>query len=71
VPSSVSPILVQANQFFEQSGVAAFGTQFKHGGGYGDVGTDLSAMVLGKKTIQQVAAAVQQGWETAEKATTP
>jgi len=70
-PSTVSPVLLEANGYFEQSGVPSFGTNFKHGGGYGDVGTDLSALLLGKKTVQQVAEGVQKAWETAEKATQP
>jgi raffinose/stachyose/melibiose transport system substrate-binding protein len=70
-PSSVSPILLDANKAFEEEGTPSFGTNFKHAGGYGDVGTDLSAMLLGKKTVQQVAEAVQKAWEAAEKATNP
>ena len=70
-PSSVSPILLEANKAFEEEGTPSFGTNFKHGGGYPDVGTDLSAMMLGKKTVEQVAEAVQKGRETAEKAANP
>jgi raffinose/stachyose/melibiose transport system substrate-binding protein len=69
-PSSVSKVLLEANAAFEKAGVVSFGTNLKHAG-YGDVGTDLSAMVLGKKTVQQVAEATQHNWETAEKATQP
>jgi raffinose/stachyose/melibiose transport system substrate-binding protein len=69
-PKSVSSVLLEANKAFEEEGVVGFGTNLKHAG-YGDIGTDLSAMLLGKKTIEQVAAATQKAWETADKATQP
>jgi raffinose/stachyose/melibiose transport system substrate-binding protein len=69
-PTSVSPILLQANGFFEQAGVTSFGTLLKHGG-YGDVGVDLNEMLLGTKTPQQVGESVQTQWETAEQAISP